>query len=72
MTLQDFLLHKTNVGDLVWVTDCGWYIGCTIIDHEDSFIHSLNPKMLDRKVKNYQYEKRDWTIKPVLVIDISK
>lgn len=70
MTLKDFLLHETKIGDLVWITDGTWYLGCTIIDHEDLFIGSLNPKLLKRKVKNHYYETRDWTIKPVLVVTI--
>lgn len=70
MTLSKLLLRHTNVGDLVWITDCGWYIGCTVIDHEDLFIGSLNPSILSKEVKSYKYETRDWTIKPVLVVDI--
>lgn len=70
MNLKEFLLYHTKVGDLVWITDEGWYTGCTIIDHEDVFIGSLNPKLLDKKVKKSRYEKRDWTIKPVLVVEI--
>lgn len=70
MTLSNLLLRHTSVGDLVWITDCGWYIGCTVIDHEDLFIGSLNPYILSKEVKSYKYETRDWTIKPVLVVDI--
>lgn len=70
MTLNKLLLRHTNVGDLVWITDCGWHIGCTVIDHEDLFITSLNPSILSKEVKSYKYETRDWTIKPVLVVDI--
>lgn len=70
MKLNKFLLKNTNVGDLVMIMDQGWYIGCTIIDHEDLFIGSLNPGLLMREVKDYGYEKRDWTIKPVLVVNI--
>lgn len=70
MKLRDFLLYKTEVGDLVWICIGGWYAGCTVIDHEDLFIGSLNPHMLEREVKKSGYERRDWTIKPVLVVEI--
>lgn len=70
MTLGKLLLRHTNVGDLVWITDCGWYIRCTVIDNENLFIESLNPSILSKEVKSCKYEIRDWTIKPVLVVDI--
>lgn len=71
MKLSELLFHHTNVGDLVIFEDDGWQIGCTIVDHEDLFIGSINPAFLIRDVKDYKYETRDWTIKPVLVVDIS-
>lgn len=70
MTLKEFLLHKTKVGDLVWFTNGSWYLGCTSIDHEDLFIGSLNPELLKREVKTHHYETRDWITKPVLVVTI--
>jgi hypothetical protein len=70
MTLSEVLLHKTKVGDLVLIEDCGWQIGCTIIDHEDLFIRSLDENMLSRKVVSFLYEKRDWTTKNVMVVNI--
>lgn len=70
MKLNELLLRHTNVGDLVMIYDQGWYIGCTIIDHEDLFIGSLNPGLLLRKVKDYRYENRDWTIKPVMIVNV--
>lgn len=70
MDLKEFLLHQTNVGDIVVIKDGGWQTGCTMIDNEDLFIYSLNPTMLRRKVRNYYYDKRDWTNKDVLVVDI--
>lgn len=42
LKLSEFLLRHTNVGDLVIFLDDGWQIGCTIIDHEDLFLGSLN------------------------------
>ena len=42
MTLSEFLLHHTKVDDFVIFRDGGWRIGCTMIDHEDLFIGSLD------------------------------
>lgn len=71
LRLSELLLKHTNVGDLVVFLDSGWQIGCTIIDHEDLFIGSLNTGLLTRYVKSYKYEKRDWTIKPVMVVELN-
>ena len=70
MKLGNVLLHKTKVGDLVLIRDGGWQIGCTIIDHEDLFIRSLDNRMLDSEVKDFRYEKQDWTTKNVMIVDI--
>ena len=70
MDLREFLLHYTNVADIVVIIDNGWQTGCTMIDNEDLFIDSLNPVMLRRKVRNSYYDKRDWSNKDVLVVDI--
>lgn len=70
MDLNEFLLRHTNVGDIVVIRDAGWQIGCTRVDNEDLFIHSLNPTMLRRNVLNSCYDKRDWANKDVLVVDI--
>lgn len=70
MDLREFLLHRTNVGDIIIIRDSGWQTGCTMIDNEDLFIDSLNPAMLRRNVRNSYYDKRDWTNKDVLVVDI--
>ena len=37
MDLREFLLHKTNVGDIVVIQDAGWQTGLTMIDNEDLF-----------------------------------
>nr|DAI43958.1 MAG TPA: hypothetical protein [Caudoviricetes sp.] len=71
MKLSEFLLRHTNVGDLVIFLDDGWQIGCTIIDHEDLFLGSLNTGLLTRKVKSNRYEKKDWTSKPVMVVELN-
>lgn len=77
MSLREFLLYHTDVGDLIWICDNGGYIGCTVIDGEDLFIGNLNSKLLKRKVKSHEYTKKDWTIKidemiqiPVLVVEV--
>lgn len=70
MKVSELLLHHANTGDLVIFKDSGWQIGCTIIDYEDLFVRSLSVALLTTKVKSYKYETRDWTIKPVLVVDI--
>lgn len=70
ISLRECLLHYTNTGDFVIFMRAGWQIGCTVIDHEDLFIGSINRDLLNEKVTGYRYEKRDWTIKPVMVIDI--
>ena len=70
MKLGDLLLHKTKVDDLVLIRDCGWQIGCTIIDHEDLFIRSLDGRMLNSEVKSFKYEKQIWTTKNVMIVDI--
>lgn len=50
ITLREYLLHYTEVGDFIAFTEGGWQIGCTFIDHEDLFIKSLNPHMLEKPV----------------------
>lgn len=70
MRLRDVLLTKTKVGDLVLIRDCGWQIGCTIIDHEDLFVRSLDERMLNTNVRDFRYEKQDWTTKDVMIVDI--
>ena len=70
MKLRDFLLHHTNAGDFGWMCIGGHYVGCTYVDHEDIFINSINHVLLQRKVKGYSYENRDWISKPFLLVEI--
>lgn len=70
MNLREVLLLKTKVGDLILIRNRGWQIGCTIIDHEDLFIRSLDKYMLRTEVKDFRYEKQDWTTKNVMIVDI--
>lgn len=72
MKLSDVLLHHATVGDLVMFKDHGRQIGCTLVDSEHLFMGSINPELLTRDVKGYRYKPRYWTIKPVLVVDISQ
>lgn len=71
MTLRDFLLHKTSVGDIIVIREHGWQIGMTRIDNEDLYIFSLNPVLLDLyEVICFTRERREWAIEDVTVIDI--
>lgn len=70
--LKDILLHRTDVGDLVLIKDGGWQICCTMIDHEDLFIYSLDNKLLEKEVEEYYYEEQDWTTKNVLIVDLKE
>lgn len=38
MTLTDFLLHATKIGELCVIRDQGYIIACAYIDHEDLFM----------------------------------
>lgn len=71
MNLREFLLHHTNVGDLVVFKEGVWQIGCTIIDNEDLFIGSINPILLRANVKNHAYTTRDWIIKPIVEVELN-
>ena len=71
MKLRDLLLNKTEVYDLVIFQRAGYYIGCTIIDHEDLFIGSLNSKLLDSEVNDYYYEEQSmWNRQKVMIVNI--
>ena len=51
ITIEEFLLHHTNVGDVIVFRGGGWYEGITIIDNEDLFIRLFNNKFLNYKIK---------------------
>ena len=70
VSLAEFLLNKTKIGDAVIFRDSGWYIGCTRVDNEDIFIHSLSPSLLIRDVKYIDYEECGWLTKKALVVYI--
>ena len=69
-TLRDFLLHKTDVGDVIRIIEDGWYIACVIIDHEDLFMRGLNPLIFNKEVKHVEYKYQEFMTQPVTVIDI--
>lgn len=57
MTLEEFLLHETEVNTYVKIFDGGYLIGMAYIDSEDLFINSLNKEILNRELENTtQYE----------------
>ena len=57
MTIKDFLLEHTKVGEVVVFRDGGWYTGLTMIDHEDLFIHLFSSKFLDETVKKVEHSQ---------------
>jgi hypothetical protein len=50
-TLKETLLHTLPANVYVEITDAGYRVGMTYIDYEDLFIHSLNGRLLDKKVE---------------------
>ena len=58
MTIRDFLLKHTKVGEVVVFRASGWYTGLTMIDHEDLFIHHFTSKFLGETVK--KVERNQW------------
>ena len=51
MTLKEFLLKKTKVGELCIITDCGYKVGAVWIDHEDLWLGSMHHTLLLHEVK---------------------
>lgn len=54
MTVKEFCLKKTQVGELCVFRDCGYIIGSTWIDHEDLF--TMNDVIRDKKVKSDEWD----------------
>lgn len=71
MILCDFLLHHTKVHDLCIFRRSRYHVGCTIIDHEDLFLESLDSTMLNQEVLSHKRTTEDWTTKPIIYIDIT-
>lgn len=70
MTLYDLLLNHTKLDDFVWIDNEGVCVGCVLIDDNQIFLSGLNPDLLDKKIKSYQYENKDWSIHPILVVNV--
>jgi len=49
MTVGEFCLKQTYVGELCVFRDCGYVEGATYIDHEDLF--SMNERIYNAEVK---------------------
>lgn len=50
MKLGDFLLHKTNAGELCVITEAGWLVATFWIDHEDLFCRNMPTEMANKKI----------------------
>ena len=53
MTVRDFCLKKTQVGELCVFRDDGWIIGSTWIGHEDLF--SMSDSVENEEVKSDEW-----------------
>lgn len=53
MTVREFCLKKTQVGELCVFRDDGWIVGSTWIDHEDLF--TMSSRIKDKKVKSDEW-----------------
>lgn len=53
MTVREFCLKKTQVGELCVFRECGWIIGSTWIDHEDLF--TMSDYIKDKEVKSDEW-----------------
>ena len=58
MTVKEFCLHKTQVGELCVFRDCGWIIGSAWIDHEDLFT-------ISNSISTKEVKKDEWGLLPV-------
>jgi hypothetical protein len=74
MTVLDYLLHETDMGDLVEFTEGGWRIGITYIDSEDLFVQSLNRDLLSAEVVHENKDKKLYVgnYKNPTVIEVSR
>lgn len=57
MTVQDFLLRKTDVGELCVIRDCGWIVAVAYVDPEDLSTCAINPRLLNRPVLQDKWDK---------------
>ena len=56
MSLREFLLHKTNAQELCVIRDSGWIVASCWIDHEDLFTRYMDNKLLERQVKDDNWD----------------
>ena len=70
LTLKEVLLNKIPANRFVLIKQSGWTVGCTYIDHEDLFIHSLNDHFLEEKVVDYFETDHESFKKKIFVINI--
>lgn len=55
MKLSEFLLHKTQIGTLVHITESGWNSAMAFIDYEDLFIRGIPSDLLDKEVRSHKW-----------------
>lgn len=71
MTLREYLKRFAKVGEIIVIRERGWQIALTQADNDNLYIHSLHPRLLELySVVNFEYARREWATKPVLVVDI--
>lgn len=71
MSLREFLLNEVKIGEIAIFREAGYQIGMTRVDNEYLFIGSLSGILLELyDVVCYSYEKREWSTRDVLVVDI--
>lgn len=56
MTLQDFLLHKTNAHELCVIREDGWIVATYWIDHEDLFCRHVSITLAEMEVKSDEWD----------------
>lgn len=71
MTLKEYLKRYAKVGEVIVIRERGWQIALAQADNEELYIHSLHPRLLELySVVNFEYARREWATKHVLVVDI--
>lgn len=68
MTVREFCLKKTQVGELCVFRDEGWIIGSTWIDHEDLF--TMSNAISNKEVKSDEWGTLTVTTKHGDKIDV--
>lgn len=65
MTVSEFLLHRTKVGDVCIIAEYGYDSAYAVIDHEDLFIAGIAEQYRCKTVLNTKQEQRPWAVKDV-------